>query len=213
MGAFDRAEVCELVGLYILHKLKQLNLESVGLYRDDGLAVMRSCHSSQAEHIRKELTTIFSSCGLKITAQTNIKSVNYLDVTLDLSTGLHMPFRKPNNDPVYINKLSNHPPSILRNLPSMISKRISEISSNQETFQKATPIYSDALKSAGYDGYMQYTSKLQDNNAKAKRKRSRKVIWYNPPYSKNVKKNQHRRQISWSHKQALSKREQTPQNI
>ena len=41
MGSFDGAEVCELVGLYILSKLQALlGQANVGLYRDDGLAVV-----------------------------------------------------------------------------------------------------------------------------------------------------------------------------
>ena len=39
MGSFDGAEVCDLVGLFVLSKLQPLGLSSVGLYRDDGLAV------------------------------------------------------------------------------------------------------------------------------------------------------------------------------
>ena len=35
-GSFDGAEVCELVGLYLLHKLQPIFINSsVGLYRDD----------------------------------------------------------------------------------------------------------------------------------------------------------------------------------
>ena len=41
MGAYDGAEVCELVGIYILYALgKKLKLHSVGLYRDDDLAIL-----------------------------------------------------------------------------------------------------------------------------------------------------------------------------
>ena len=37
MGSYDGAEVCELVGLYMLHLLSQrLGIDFVGLYRDDG---------------------------------------------------------------------------------------------------------------------------------------------------------------------------------
>ncbi|PIK40960.1 hypothetical protein BSL78_22189 [Apostichopus japonicus] len=51
MGAFDGAEVCELVGLFILNELRtKLNVDSVGLYRDDGLAVMQSHSGSEADH-------------------------------------------------------------------------------------------------------------------------------------------------------------------
>ena len=38
MGSFDRAETCELVDLYVLSQLNELDI-NVGLYRDDGLAV------------------------------------------------------------------------------------------------------------------------------------------------------------------------------
>ena len=42
MGCFDDAEVCELVGSCILQQLSQLfEHHSVGLYRDDGLAILK----------------------------------------------------------------------------------------------------------------------------------------------------------------------------
>ena len=42
MGCFDGAEVCELVGVYILHFLRTvMRKENVGLYRDDGLQVLK----------------------------------------------------------------------------------------------------------------------------------------------------------------------------
>ena len=42
MGAYDGAEVCELVGLYLLNKIKESipSLNS-GLYRDDGLGIYK----------------------------------------------------------------------------------------------------------------------------------------------------------------------------
>ena len=43
MGSNDGAEMSELVGLFILSKLAYLFQEnSVGLYRDDGLGVLRN---------------------------------------------------------------------------------------------------------------------------------------------------------------------------
>ena len=39
MGSFDGAEICELVGVYILKVLgEKCGKEKVGLYKDDGLA-------------------------------------------------------------------------------------------------------------------------------------------------------------------------------
>ena len=43
MGSFDGAELCELVGLYLLNKIKPLlGTGNVGLYRDDGLAIVKT---------------------------------------------------------------------------------------------------------------------------------------------------------------------------
>ena len=46
MGSFDGAEVCELVGLYLLHLLQETTTPvssgvDLGLYRDDLLGVTR----------------------------------------------------------------------------------------------------------------------------------------------------------------------------
>ena len=42
--------------------------------------------------------------------------MNFLDVTLDLDTGSHKPFHKPNEDLKYVNKDSNHPPVVINTL-------------------------------------------------------------------------------------------------
>ena len=52
MGAWDGAECCELVGLYMLDRLKILGL-NIGLYRDDGLGVCNSTNR-QLENIKKQ---------------------------------------------------------------------------------------------------------------------------------------------------------------
>ena len=43
MGSFDGAEVCELVGAFLLHHLSQyIERFNIGLYQDDGLAVLKT---------------------------------------------------------------------------------------------------------------------------------------------------------------------------
>ena len=43
MGAYVGAEICELVGLYLLSIItKQYDKNDIGLYRDDGLAVFKT---------------------------------------------------------------------------------------------------------------------------------------------------------------------------
>ena len=98
--------------------------KNIGLYRDDGLVALSTTSGRLADTARKDLIGMFENFGLVITAQANLKSVNFLDITLDLSNGKFKPYRNPNNDPLYINRLSNHPPPILRQLPSSINERI-----------------------------------------------------------------------------------------
>ena len=137
MGAYDGAEVCELVGLYMLKEIKEKNnLNSLGLSRDDGLAYMENVKGHNADKIRKELVKIFKNAGLNKPVYTNLKIVNYLDVTLNLDEKLYKPYKKPNDKPRYINKLSNHSPPIIRNIPTGIGKRISCISSNKNVFNE-----------------------------------------------------------------------------
>ena len=50
MGSFDGAEVCELVGIYILCFLaKLINKKDCGLYRDDGLLILRNVNGHQID--------------------------------------------------------------------------------------------------------------------------------------------------------------------
>ena len=78
-----------------------------------------------------------------------MKEVNFLDVTLNLTTGTFRPYRKPNDHPIYINTNSNHPPSVMKQVPKSVSTRISENSSTKEIFNEAVPYYNDALRKSG----------------------------------------------------------------
>ena len=70
------------------------------------------------------------------------------------------------------------------------NKHISETSSNEEIFNKSIKIYSKALKESGFTDELKYLSNdVQELGNKNRRKRKRKIIWFNPPYSKNVKTN------------------------
>ena len=185
MGAYDGAEICELVGLFLLQEITtKLNIASIGLYRDDGLAAMENHSGCEAERAKKELFKIFKQHGLNITAQTNLKSTDFLDVTLDLTTGTHKPYRKPNDKPTYIDRSSNHPPSIIKNIQPAIQRRVSALSSNRDIFNDAAPSYNQALKSSGYEKPIEYAQNNDQAAAPRKRgNRPRRTIWFNPPYS------------------------------
>ena len=109
---------------------------------------------------------------------------NFLDVTLDLNKGKYCPYRKPNDQPLYVNKDSNHPPSILKQLPKSISKRLSSISSTEHEFHRAAPMYQKALANSGYTDKLAYTKPNSTNTSRKTNKR--KIIWFNPPFSKSV---------------------------
>ena len=138
--------------------------------------------------MRKDFSKIIGELGLQITAQSNLKIVNYLDVTLNLSTGKFCPYRKPGNYPLYINAKSNHPPSIIKRLLATISTRISSLSCDADEFNKASRVYNDALKTSDYRECLQYARNNNQTSHRC-RNRPRNIIWFNPPYSENVQTN------------------------
>ena len=152
MGSYDGAEICRLVGLYLLYEcLAQLfGKGNVGLYRDDGLAVVRNLSGPQTDRLRKRMVQCFKDNGLQITVEINLHVTDFLDVTLDLPGDKYHPYRKPNNELLYINTASNHPPSITKQLPNMINRRISDISCNEHEFNKAKTAYEEALAKSGF---------------------------------------------------------------
>ena len=191
MGSYDGAEVCELVGLFLLSLLEEkFGKNEVGLYRDDGLGAKASS-ARQADRLRKEITKIFKDNGLEITVEILLPQTDFLDTVLDLPSGKHWPYRKPNNVPLYIHKQSNHPPVILKNLPAAINKRVSALSCDSEVFEAAKPEYEEALRKSGFSEKMNFIEPDQTPapQTENKRKRKRKVIWYNPPFNANVKTN------------------------
>ncbi len=117
--------------------------------------------------------------------------VNFLDVQLDLKNNSYKPYRKPNNEPIYIHKESNHPPAILKQIPKIINRRISDLCSNRDIYAKEIPSYETALKKSGFSEKLEYSPKVSDQSHQVQnnKKRKRKIIWFNPPFSANVKTN------------------------
>ena len=58
-GAYDRPEICELVRISTLNKIREKhNKNDLGLYRDDGLAVLKNIRGTNSERIKKLPTII-----------------------------------------------------------------------------------------------------------------------------------------------------------
>ena len=199
MGSFDGAEVCELVGLYLLSQLQHLAM-NVGLYRDDGLAITNKPPRA-VENMKKEMCQIFKDNGLNIMIDANKKVVDFLDITLNHRTGSYKPYKKPNDCINYIHKESNHPPAIINNLPKGIGLKLSNNSSDSKLFEEAAKPYNRALKDNGHRRELKFTTSPKpkdrtnhdpkDPRHKEPKKKTRKrnITWFNPPFRKNVATN------------------------
>ena len=130
-----------------------------GLYRDDGLGISKAS-PRQIELIKKDLCGIFSSYGLKITIEANKRTVNFLDVTFNLSDRKYMPYAKPGNISLYVNRKSDHPLCIIENIPKSINKWLSEILIDEHSFNKAAPLYQKVLDDSGYNHCLTFTLNL-----------------------------------------------------
>ncbi|KAK3740098.1 hypothetical protein QZH41_002818 [Actinostola sp. cb2023] len=187
MGSYDGAETCELIGLYILSLITPKLQDKIGLYRDDGLIVCKAT-PKEIENIKKQVTKIFKANDLKITIDANKKIVNFLDVTFNLTNGTYKPYMKPNNKLLYVHRQSNHPPTLLKNIPLNINKRLTNISSNQEVFNETVNPYQKALDESGYSHKLTFNPQPNERRQRNKN-RKRNITWYNPPWDSNVKTN------------------------
>ena len=111
----------ELVGLFLLDRLASvLGKENIGLYRDDGLSVLRNKSGPTMERTRKKITWVFQIEGLRITSECYLSRTDFLDMCFDLNEEICIPYRKSNNTLLYIHARSNHPPMVKKHLPQMI---------------------------------------------------------------------------------------------
>ena len=125
---------------------------------------------TKRERLKKKIIQMMKDLGLAITIQFGLKTVDFLDTTLELNTSTYKPFRKPNDTPSYIHVQSNHSPNVLRELPKMVNSRLCGISSNEKVFNEAAPAYQAALKKSGY------SHKLEYERPRPKKKKSHHMV-------------------------------------
>ena len=192
MGSPDGAEVSELVGLYLLHKLIGQNIvkhNTVGLYRDDGIIALSSKSGRANDKIKCKIQDFFKSEGFSIEFSLVDSFVDYLDVRLH-SNQTHESYHKPNSDKVYVHKLSNHPPSVLKNIQANTELRLSKLNSNEKLFKNNAEFYSKVLAKSGHNSALNYQKDLAQNKKSKKRKRpNNRITWYNPPWNCDLKTN------------------------
>ena len=115
MGSFDGAKVCELVGALILAQLSNIIKNTdMGLYRDDGIIIIRNPNEPKLDSFRKRISNALKLLGFKINIHTNLKIGNFLDVTRNFSKGTFEPYKGENDTPIYIHTSSNYPPSVIK---------------------------------------------------------------------------------------------------
>ena len=95
--------------------------------------------------------------------EANKKTVNFLDVTLNLSSGRYKPYTKPNKKLLHVHRLSNHPPALLKNILQSINKGLTNIVSTKQVFNEAIAPY---LEESSYD----YKLKFNPQARRATRK-------------------------------------------
>ena len=146
MGSFEGAKICKLVCIHISSLLlNKLDKQSTSLYRDDGMVLLRNTSKQKTDWIQKDIIKTFKNTSFKIEVKTNLHIVDFLDITFNLLDGIYKPYKKPNDQLLYINTSSNHPPQIIKQLPISISNHLSDNSSNKQVFHMSKGEYWKAL--------------------------------------------------------------------
>ena len=95
-----------------------------GLYQNDGFILLGNLNGQRMNKKRKFLIKIFKDIDFSINIQTNLKKVDFLDVTLNLQHGTYHPYKKSNDKLLYIHSSSYHTSQIIKQLPNSISNKI-----------------------------------------------------------------------------------------
>ena len=73
-----------------------------------------------------------------------------MGVTFNLINGLYAPYKKTNDNFLYINTSFNHQPQIIKQLTNSINKRLRENLENEQVFNTVKIAYENALHKSGY---------------------------------------------------------------
>ena len=88
MDAYNGPKVFQLFGIFILSLLsKHINKNHIGLYRNDGFAVLENTSGPEAEKLKKKFQKLFKEKDLDIIVQYHLKITNNFDLPLNLKDG------------------------------------------------------------------------------------------------------------------------------
>ena len=106
---------------------------------------------------------------------------------MNLKDDTFRPYHKPNDQIQYIHTESNHSLNIIKHIPTSIENCLSNLSSTEILFKESINYYEDNLRQSGYNKKLTY--KLTGTNHQKHIKHKRKIIWFNPRFSKNISTN------------------------
>ena len=119
---------------------------------------------------------VFKNNTLSIPVKTNIKTADFLDIQFDLVKEIYQPYKKPDNDPLYINKKPQ--------------KEFQEFHQMNIFLTDQFLVTKNALKKSGYDLSQKYNpTQNQDGNNQQREQRKHNIKWFNSPNFLNVKTN------------------------
>ena len=161
IGCYDRAEICELVGIFILNKLSNItDKNSIGLY-SAWQVIWATNRTDEKENYQnfQRLRSFNNGSNKHYICRLSRFNIKFENESYQLS-------RKPNNDPIYIDINSNHPPQTLKQLPKSISKRLSENSLSKEVFDESKALYKKSLNNTSFYESLIYHQKQKKINIK-----------------------------------------------
>ena len=78
----------------------------------------------------------------------------------------------------------------MKNIPEGVNKRLSSTSSSKEIFDKAVPLFQEAINKSGYNYTLKFDPPKEATPPKRKNTcRKRNILWFNPTYNSSVKTN------------------------
>ena len=82
------------------------------------------------------------------------------------------------------NPITSLPQNIIKHILATIETRLSNLSSTEIILTESTTHSEDNMRQSGYNKKLTY--KLTDTNHQKHSKHKRKIIWFNPPFSRNI---------------------------
>ena len=79
---------------------------------------MRNLNGQETDKVMKNIIRVFKDIGFSLEIETDLKEVDFPDVSLNLPNGTYRPYKKRNDKLLYIHGLSNHPPNVIKQIPN-----------------------------------------------------------------------------------------------